>query len=83
MQDAAQGGDAQAIVRAICSLAKCLGMSTTAEGVETNEQLAAVREAGCDEVQGYLFSRPGPAGAIAALMAERNPSSLPAGPGTL
>ncbi len=82
VQDAAQGGDAQAIVRAICSLAKCLGMSTTAEGVETNEQLAAVREAGCDEVQGYLFSRPGPAGAIAALMAERNPSSLPAGPGT-
>jgi EAL domain-containing protein (putative c-di-GMP-specific phosphodiesterase class I) len=36
-------------------------MVTTAEGVETEEQLALVRLAGCNQVQGFLFGRPGPA----------------------
>ncbi|MDO8376688.1 MAG: EAL domain-containing protein, partial [Aquabacterium sp.] len=78
IQDAARGGDALAIVGAISSLGRSLGMSTTAEGVETIEQLAAVCAAGCVEVQGYLFSRPGPASAIAVLIAERAPQGLPA-----
>jgi len=50
--------DAQAIVRMMTQLAGTLGMHTVAEGVETEAQLAAVAAAGCDEVQGYLVSRP-------------------------
>ena len=41
-------------------LGASLGMTTTAEGVETEAQLAQLRAEGCDEVQGYLFSRPVP-----------------------
>ena len=43
-------------------------MSTTAEGIETEEQLAAVRAQGCNEVQGFLFSPPLPASGIDALL---------------
>ncbi len=49
-----------AIVRAIAALGRSLGMSTTAEGVETEEQLARVKADGCTDVQGYLISRPLP-----------------------
>ena len=49
------------IVRAVAALAKGLGMETTAEGVETSEQLDSVRSEGCTEMQGFLFSRPRPA----------------------
>jgi EAL domain-containing protein (putative c-di-GMP-specific phosphodiesterase class I) len=52
----------------VVSLAASLGMTTTAEGVETPEQLAWLREEGCDEVQGYLFSPPVPASALPALL---------------
>jgi diguanylate cyclase (GGDEF)-like protein len=44
------------IVRAVAALANGLGMATTAEGVETQEQLAAVKSEGCSEMQGFLFS---------------------------
>ena len=47
-----------AIVRAVADLARTLGIETTAEGVETNEQRMALRNIGCDEIQGYLISRP-------------------------
>ncbi|MGD0723082.1 MAG: EAL domain-containing protein [Roseiarcus sp.] len=60
--------DAQEIVRAISSLGQTLGITTTAEGVETEAQLAAVIETGCIEVQGYLFSKPVPAPNVAALL---------------
>jgi diguanylate cyclase (GGDEF)-like protein len=49
------------IVRAVTALAKGLGMETTAEGVETQEQLDAIKLEGCTEMQGFLFSRPRPA----------------------
>jgi diguanylate cyclase (GGDEF)-like protein len=52
------------IVRAIRTLADSLSMRTTAEGVETYEQLKWLREEGCHEAQGYYFSRPAPAKAI-------------------
>jgi EAL domain-containing protein (putative c-di-GMP-specific phosphodiesterase class I) len=47
-----------AIVRAIAAMGSSLGMSTTAEGVETEEQLANILASGCTDVQGYLISRP-------------------------
>jgi EAL domain-containing protein (putative c-di-GMP-specific phosphodiesterase class I) len=52
--------DCTAIVGAIVSLAEKLGMTTTAEGVETEEQLQLVRELGCTAVQGYLVGKPQP-----------------------
>jgi diguanylate cyclase (GGDEF)-like protein len=53
-----------AIIRAVTGLSESLGMVTTAEGVETKEQLDRVRIEGCTEVQGYLFSRPKPASEV-------------------
>jgi EAL domain-containing protein (putative c-di-GMP-specific phosphodiesterase class I) len=50
----------QAIVAAIVSMARSLGMRTVAEGVETAAQMEFLRARGCDEVQGYLYSRPLP-----------------------
>lgn len=60
--------DCVAIVRAVTSLAHTLGMRTVAEGVETVEHLEKVAGAGCDEVQGYLFSRPVPASEISEVI---------------
>jgi hypothetical protein len=56
------------IVRAVTALSRELGMATTAEGVETHEQLISLALAGCTHVQGYLFSRPVPQNAVAALL---------------
>ncbi len=53
-------GDA-AIVDAVVAMAHSLKLQTTAEGVETRGQLEALQRLGCDEYQGYLFSRPVPA----------------------
>lgn len=50
--------DAQAVVTAIIALAKALRLDTTAEGVETAEQMAMLRALGCDDVQGFLMARP-------------------------
>jgi EAL domain-containing protein (putative c-di-GMP-specific phosphodiesterase class I) len=63
-----QDNDGLAIVRAVTGLGISLGMTTTAEGVETTEQLELLRAEGCSEVQGYLFSPPRPASEIPALL---------------
>ncbi len=52
--------ESRSILRTIVALAKVLGMSTTAEGIETAEQLDIVRAEGCGEMQGYFFSQPRP-----------------------
>ena len=54
--------DNQIIVQAIRDMALGLGMSVTAEGVETCEQAERLRQSGCEELQGFLYSRPKPAG---------------------
>jgi diguanylate cyclase (GGDEF)-like protein len=61
INELATRNDSMAIVRAVAGLGKSLGISTTAEGVETKEQLALLRSEGCTDVQGYLFSVPRPA----------------------
>jgi diguanylate cyclase (GGDEF)-like protein len=61
-----------AIVTAVIALGTTLGVSITAEGVETSEQLAVLRNAGCTEVQGYFFSRPIPGAEIAGRLAASN-----------
>ena len=60
--------EARAIVRATVDLARSLGMRVTAEGVETAQQLQAVRTLGCTEMQGYLVSPPRPAAEILQLL---------------
>jgi diguanylate cyclase (GGDEF)-like protein len=57
-----------AIVRAIASLGVSFGMTTTAEGVETEEQMRCLNLEGCIEVQGYLYSKPVPAEEINELL---------------
>ncbi len=61
VRELSRRSDCLTIVRSIASLGTGLGMTTTAEGVETLDQLAQLRAAGCTEVQGYLFARPLPA----------------------
>ncbi|MEO8547212.1 MAG: EAL domain-containing protein [Sphingomicrobium sp.] len=58
VNDAVESEDSRLIVKAIIDLAQGLGLTATAEGVETVEQLRLLRELGCDVVQGYLVSRP-------------------------
>ncbi len=69
MRDLTSRGDSMAIIKAVISLGQSLGMSTTAEGIETEEQLAAVREQGCNEVQGFLFSPPITSQAVTEMLA--------------
>jgi EAL domain-containing protein (putative c-di-GMP-specific phosphodiesterase class I) len=63
--------DSLKIVRAIVMLAHSLGLAVTAEGVETDDQFAAVRGEGCDHVQGYYASPPAPLADFLALVATR------------
>ncbi|MEA1834281.1 EAL domain-containing protein [Methylobacterium durans] len=65
--------DSAAIVRAITMLGASLGMKTTAEGVETDAQSSFIAAEGCDQLQGYLISRPVPAERIAGLFAGSAP----------
>jgi EAL domain-containing protein (putative c-di-GMP-specific phosphodiesterase class I) len=68
IRDLAANREAQAIVRSIISLGKGLGVTITAEGVETEAEFRCLRAEGCHEGQGYLFSRPRPNAEIVALL---------------
>ena len=64
IQDLSNGAEPLAIVNAVAGLAKCLNMTSTAEGVETREQMEVLQSIGCTEMPGYLFSKARPAGEI-------------------
>lgn len=61
VSDIAHNKDDEAIVSTIISMAKSLGLKTLAEGVESDQQLAFLKDHGCDEAQGYFYSKPLPA----------------------
>jgi EAL domain-containing protein (putative c-di-GMP-specific phosphodiesterase class I) len=60
IQDLSNGAEPLAIVNAVAGLAKCLNMTSTAEGVETQQQMDVLQAIGCTEMQGYLFSHARP-----------------------
>ncbi|WP_322758094.1 bifunctional diguanylate cyclase/phosphodiesterase [Synechococcus sp. CBW1107] len=68
------------IVQAIINLAKDLQMETIAEGVEEESQLEALRQMGCDQIQGYYFAKPMPAEAFEAFARSQLPPSQGPGP---
>jgi predicted signal transduction protein with EAL and GGDEF domain len=68
VQEVDANRDAQAIIRSIVSLGKGLGVTITAEGVETEAELSCLRAEGCHEGQGFLFSRARPHAEIMALL---------------
>jgi EAL domain-containing protein (putative c-di-GMP-specific phosphodiesterase class I) len=70
VRDLPRDSEDQAIAQAIISMGKALGMTIVAEGVETVEQEAFLRDRDCDEMQGYLFSKPLPPRELADLLRE-------------
>jgi EAL domain-containing protein (putative c-di-GMP-specific phosphodiesterase class I) len=69
--------DDAAISTAIIALGHALGLTVTAEGVETDAHVQLLREQGCDEMQGYFFSRPVTAERLAELLAAKRNGSKP------
>ena len=68
VRDLAEDDNDKAIAAAVISMGQKLGLRVIAEGVETQDQLAFLKDNNCNEMQGYLFSRPVPADAIGALL---------------
>jgi diguanylate cyclase (GGDEF)-like protein len=70
-----------AIVRSVVALGASLGIATTAEGVETSDQLERVRAEGCTEVQGFLVGTPRPLRDVMPLLVREKPAATGTGPG--
>ncbi len=73
IQGAEHNAKDAAITANIVSLAHALDLVATAEGIETEAQLASLRALGCDRAQGFLFARPAPAADITPLLRDRRP----------
>jgi EAL domain-containing protein (putative c-di-GMP-specific phosphodiesterase class I) len=73
IRELGRDNDCMAIIRAVMRLGSSLGMITTAEGVETEEQLDLLRAEGCMQVQGFLFSKAVPAAEIPILLRRLRP----------
>jgi diguanylate cyclase (GGDEF)-like protein len=71
VHDLASNPDSMAIIRAVTGLGASLGMTTTGEGVETQEELDYLKKEGCTEAQGYFYSRPKPAAEVHAMLARQ------------
>ncbi|HVZ52997.1 MAG TPA: EAL domain-containing protein [Pseudolabrys sp.] len=70
IHDLSSKEDSVAIVRAVVGLSSSLGITTTAEGVETRDQLTRLASEGCNEVQGFLFSPPRPAREVERMLSD-------------
>ena len=70
-----QSEDSLNIVKSVISLAHALRLIVVAEGVETEEQAAMLMQLGCDQMQGYLISRPIPPEDVSGLLRQRNSSA--------
>ena len=77
VRELGDSSDCLAIVRAVAGLGASLGICTTAEGVETEAQLDRIRAEGCTEAQGFLMSRPVPAGEVMRFLAAAPPQAAP------
>jgi diguanylate cyclase (GGDEF)-like protein/PAS domain S-box-containing protein len=77
VMDVTEDHDSAAIVTTIILMAHALGFEVVGEGVEREDQLAFLREHGCDVIQGYLYSRPVPAAQFDELLARYNPPIRP------
>src|ERR1700720_967196 len=77
VNDIAEPGGSSGIVRAVVTIAAERHMTTTAEGVETEQQQELLRGLGCSEMQGYLFSRPKPAAEVRQLIHAHREQSAP------
>jgi diguanylate cyclase (GGDEF)-like protein/PAS domain S-box-containing protein len=75
IRDMIENPQARAIIRSVIGLGRGLGMPVVAEGVETPEQLEALRSEGCDQVQGYWISRPGPIANFEGVVMDRDPEA--------
>ena len=71
VRDMPDRSDCRAIVRAVAGLAATLNIATIIEGIETEEQLEMAKTEGCNEAQGFLFSKPMPAREVAEFLAQR------------
>jgi len=76
VREIASDADDKAIAEAIIALGRALDLTVVAEGVETAEQEAVLRAHNCDEIQGYLISRPVPADEFAAFIANHAQKQL-------
>ena len=72
IRDMIDNPQARAIIRSVIGLGQGLGVPVVAEGVETAEQLEALRAEGCDQVQGYLISRPNPIAHFEGVVIDRS-----------
>jgi EAL domain-containing protein (putative c-di-GMP-specific phosphodiesterase class I) len=76
IQDVTRNKNADAIVKAIIAMAKNLKIKVIAEGVETEEQLNFLRSHDCDQIQGFIYSRPVPDNEFTALLEKENTLKL-------
>ncbi|HEY5713700.1 MAG TPA: EAL domain-containing protein [Allosphingosinicella sp.] len=77
VQDMIANPQSRAIIRSVIGLGRGLGVPVVAEGVETQEQLDALRAEGCDQVQGFLIARPNPIGFFDAVVFDRSVKAAP------
>ncbi|KVF79143.1 diguanylate cyclase [Burkholderia sp. FL-7-2-10-S1-D7] len=76
LKDCGSGSTDDAIVRAIVAMGRALGLDVVMEGVETEKQLAFLKEIGCHQGQGFLFARPQPADQLVGILSQHSATLL-------